>query len=52
MLEVEREGNWWQDEEVLAMVEERSADYKSGKVTGIPWETAKKQLISTQNKLA
>ena len=52
MLEVEREGNWWQDEKVLSIIEERSADYKSGKVTGIPWGTAKKQLLSSIKKKA
>ena len=50
MLEVEKESDWWQDEEILSIVEERSAEYKSGKVKGIPWETAKKQILSSKKK--
>lgn len=46
MLEVERESNWWQDDEILSVVEERSAEYRSGKVKGISWEKAKKQILS------
>jgi len=50
MLEIEKESNWWQDEEILSIVEERSAEYKSGKVKGIPWETAKKRILSSKKK--
>ena len=46
MLEVEKENDWWQNEETLSIVQERSAEYKSVKVKGIPWETAKKQILS------
>jgi hypothetical protein len=51
MLEIERESNWWQDEEILSVVEERSAEYKAGKVEGISWETAKKQILSSKKKV-
>lgn len=50
MLEVEKESNWWQDEEILSIVEERTEQYKSGHVKGIPWETAKKQILSSKKK--
>lgn len=50
MLEVEKESNWWQDEGILSSIEERSADYKSGKVKGVLWETAKKQILSSKKK--
>ncbi|MEO6455203.1 MAG: addiction module protein [Ginsengibacter sp.] len=50
MLEAERESDWWQDENILSIVEERSAEYKSGKAKGIPWETAKKQILSSKRK--
>ena len=50
MLEVEKQSDWWQDKEVLSILEERSAQYKTGKVKGIPWETAKKQILSSKKK--
>ncbi len=50
MLEVEKESDWWQNKEVLSILEERSAEYKSGKVKGIPWETAKKQILFSKKK--
>jgi hypothetical protein len=46
MLEVEKESNWWQNDKILSIIEERSAEYKSGKVKGIPWEKAKKEILS------
>ncbi len=51
MLEVEQESNWWQDDGILSIIEERSAEYKSGKVKGIEWETAKKQILSSNKKV-
>jgi len=50
MLEAEKESDWWLNEEILSIVQERSAEYKSGKVKGIPWETAKKQILSSKKK--
>ncbi len=50
MLEVEKESDWWQDEEILAIVEERSIEYKIGKVKRILWETAKKEILSSKKK--
>ena len=51
MLEVEKESGWWQDEEILSIVEERSAEYKSGKIKGIPWETARKQILTSKKRV-
>jgi hypothetical protein len=51
MLEVEKESDWWQNEEILSIVQERSAEYKSDKVKGVPWETAKKQILSSKKKV-
>lgn len=51
MLEVEKESGWWQDEKILSIVQERSAEYKSGKAKGILWETAKKQILSSKKKV-
>ncbi len=50
MLEVERESNWWQDEEILSVVEERSKEYKTGQVKSISWEMAKKQILASKKK--
>lgn len=51
MLEVEKESDWWQNEEILSIVEERSLEYRSGKAKGVPWETAKKQILSSKKKV-
>ena len=51
MLEVEKESDWWHNEEILSIVQERSAEYKSGKVKGVPWETVKKQILSSKKKV-
>ncbi len=50
MLEIEKESDWWQNEEILSIVQERSEEYKSGKVKGIPWGTVKKQILSSKKK--
>ena len=51
MLEVEKESGWWQNEEILSIVQERSAEYKSGKAKGISWEKAKKQILSSKKNV-
>ena len=51
MLEVEKESDWWQNEEILSIVQERSADYKSGRSKSVSWETAKKQILSPKKKV-
>ena len=52
MVEGEIEGfDWTKDKEFLAELDKRSTDYKSGKVKGIPWEEAKKQILAySKNK--
>ena len=37
---------WWKDEELVAELERRSADLKSGKDKGVPWQEVKQRLIS------
>ena len=39
--------DWTKDKEFLAELDKRSADFKSGKVKGIPWEDAKKQILAS-----
>ncbi len=41
---------WENDEVFVAEMEKRSSDYKTGKVKGIPWEEAKKQILSSSKK--
>ncbi len=38
---------WMNDKEFLAELERRSNEYKSGKVKGIPWDEAKKQILAS-----
>ena len=47
---------WWNDENLITELECRSADLKSGKDKGIPWEIVKKDLLkrkktSTRDRL-
>ena len=37
---------WWEDKELVAELERRSADLKSGKDKGVPWEEVKKRLLN------
>ena len=37
---------WWNDEEMVAELDRRSEDLRSGKVKGIPWEDVKKNLLA------
>jgi putative addiction module component (TIGR02574 family) len=48
---IEETFNHWNDEKFVAELQSRSNDYKTGKVKGIAWENAKKQILST-NKAA
>ncbi len=48
MVEDELEDHdWTKDKAFLAELDRRSADLKSGKVKGIPWEDAKKQILAS-----
>jgi len=47
---------WWNDKNLIIELECRSADLKSGKDKGIPWEIVKKDLLkrkktSTRDRL-
>ena len=45
------EFDWAKNKEFLAELDRRSADYKSGKVKGVPWEEAKRRILaSSKNK--
>jgi hypothetical protein len=37
---------WWNDEDMMAELDRRSADLKSGKDPGISWNDLKKDLLS------
>lgn len=41
---------WWNDKDLMAELDARSADLKSGKDKGNPWEEVKKELIN-ENKI-
>lgn len=36
---------WWNDKDFMAELDSRSADLKSGKDKGYPWETVKKEFL-------
>jgi putative addiction module component (TIGR02574 family) len=40
---------WWNDEELMAELDRRTADLKSGKDPGISWDVLKKDLLSRRN---
>lgn len=37
----------WNDVQFTQQIEERSEEYKSGKVKGVPWETARTNILKT-----
>jgi hypothetical protein len=41
---------WWNDEEMVAELDKRSEDLRSGKVKGIPWQGVKKDLLARLKK--
>jgi putative addiction module component (TIGR02574 family) len=41
---------WWKDEELVAELERRSADLKSGKDKGFTWEEPRAHLLDSRNK--
>ena len=41
---------WWNDKEMVADLEQISADMKSGKDKGIPWEELREQLLNRANR--
>lgn len=41
---------WTNDKALLAELDKRSEEYKSGRVKGVSWEDAKKQILSAGKK--
>jgi len=39
---------WWNDRDLMAELDCRSADLKSGKDKGYPWEEVKKELLNSR----
>jgi hypothetical protein len=39
---------WWNDKDLIAELDQRSADLKSGKDKGQSWEGVKKQLLKSK----
>jgi len=42
--------HWWEDEEVIAELDRRSAALKSGEDKGSSWEAAKKSILDSRPK--
>lgn len=42
--DIDQVNEWWQDDKLMAEIEQRAADLKSGKDKGISWEDLKKGL--------
>jgi hypothetical protein len=45
--EIEEIYEWWNDKAFMAVLDKRSAEYKSGKIKGVSWEEAKRQIIGS-----
>jgi putative addiction module component (TIGR02574 family) len=41
---------WWEDEDLMAELERRSNDLKSGKDKGVSWEESKARLLGRLSK--
>ncbi len=37
---------WWKDDDLISELDQRSADLKSGKDKGVPWEEVKARLLN------
>lgn len=40
---------WWKDKELIAELDKRSNDIKTGKVKTISWDDAKKKILAGKN---
>jgi putative addiction module component (TIGR02574 family) len=49
--EIEEAYDYWNDRDFVAELNQRSSDYKSGKVKGISWEEAKTQIMSSEKRI-
>lgn len=43
--EINEMNQWWNDEQLIAELDKRSADLKSGRDKGVTWDELKKQLL-------
>jgi hypothetical protein len=50
--DINKMDEWWNDENLIAELDKRSSDIKSGKDLGVSWEELKNELFSsTRNGL-
>jgi len=50
--DINKMDEWWNDENLIAELDKRSSDLKSGKDLGVSWEELKNELFSsTRNGL-
>ena len=40
---------WWKDKQLIAELDKRSSDIKTGKVKAISWDDAKKKILVDKN---
>jgi hypothetical protein len=43
---------WWNDEEIMAEIDQGEADFRSGKDPGMTWDALKAELLSRRKKNA
>ena len=48
--EINEAYDWSSDPAFIAELDKRSAEYKSGKVKGVPWEEVRKQVPASAKK--
>ncbi len=48
--DINEEYDPWHDKEFISELEERSTEYKTGKVKGVAWEDVKKKLLKSSRK--
>jgi hypothetical protein len=44
--EIEESFDYWNDKDFVKEIEKRSEDYKTGKIKGMAWEDAKRQILN------
>lgn len=40
---------WWKDKDMIAELDKRSGDLKTGKAKAISWDDAKKKILAGKN---
>lgn len=48
--EIEEGYDYWNDIAFINELDKMSADYKSGKVKGIPWEEVKREILNSSTR--